>query len=170
MQNSGKIFETDWKNSIPKDVFYLRIKDSASGFGTNSNTRFTPQQPFDALLYCYPNLFLLELKTTEGISFSFDGSSPMIKKHQIDELTKATQYKGVIAGLLLNMRKYNKTYFLHIEDFNKYISNIDKKSINQQDIVSAGAIEVIGEIKRTRSKYYIGEFINKLQIEGEFND
>lgn len=162
-KNRGKIFEEDFKNSIPDDVYYLRIKDQASGFGQNNNLRFSARNPFDALMYCYPYLFLLELKSTKGTSFNFDGSSPMIKQHQIDELTKATQYKGIIPGFVFNMRKYKKTYFLHINDFNKLVQSLNKKSINQNDIVNAGAIEVIGKIKRVRYKYYIGEFIKNLR-------
>lgn len=162
-KNPGKKFEEDIKNSIPDNVYYLRIKDQASGFGEQSNLRFSAKNPFDALMYCYPFLFLLELKSTIGTAFSFEGSSPMIKQHQIDELTKATNYKGIIPGFIFNMRKYKKTYFLHINDFNKLIQSIDKKSINQTDIVRAGAIEVIGEIKRVRYKYYIGEFVEKIK-------
>jgi recombination protein U len=158
-KNAGKKFEEDFKNSIPSNIYYLRIKDQASGFGEQSNLRFSAKNPFDALMYCYPNLFLLELKSTKGTSFSFDGTNPMIKQHQIDELTAANKHKGIIPGFIFNMRKYKKTYFLHINDFNKLVQDLDKKSINQKDIVSAGAIEVFGEIKRVRYRYYIGEFI-----------
>lgn len=161
--NSGKQFEQDLKNSIPDNVYYLRIHDSAQSFNQTNNLRFSPKNPFDALLYIYPNLFTLELKTTIGTSFSFDGKSPMIKKHQIEGLTKASKFKGIISGFIFNMAKYNKTYFLSIENFNQFKESTNKKSINQQDIIDNGAIEVLGEIKRIRTKFYIGEFINKIQ-------
>lgn len=161
--NTGKIFEQDFKNSIPEDMYYLRIHDSPQSFNQTNTLRFSPKNPFDSLLYIYPFLFLLELKSTIGTSFSFDGKTPMIKKHQIEELTKASKYKGIIAGFVFHMSKYQKTYFLPIDKFNEFKNSTDKKSINQQDILNHGAIEIRGEIKRTRTKFYIGEFIKKIQ-------
>lgn len=165
--NEGKIFEEDFKKSVPQNTYYMRIKDPASSFGDNSNLRFSHKNPFDALIYCYPNLFFLELKSTKSTSYSFSldkkEKSKMIKANQIEELTKAAHYKGIIPGFLFNMRKYNKTYFLHIRDFNRFISEVDKKSINQDDIIKYGGIEVRGELKVKRYKYYVGEFIEKCQ-------
>lgn len=176
-QNEGKKFEGDWKQSIPENVYYLRIIDPAISFGNydneqndnvddnidDSHIRFSPSNPFDAIMYCYPNLFLLEQKSTKGTAYSFKGKSPMIKEKQIKELTRGSVHKGIIAGLLFNMRKYEKTYFMPIENFNKFLSETQKGSINQKDILTYGAIEVIGQIKKVRYKYYIGEFIEKIQ-------
>lgn len=170
-QNAGKVFEGDWKQSIPENVYYLRIIDPAISFSGedeeqgNSHTRFSPSNPFDAIMYCYPNLFLLEQKSTKGTAYSFQGKSPMIKEKQIKELTRGSKHKGIIAGFLFNMRKYEKTYFMPIENFNKFLSETEKGSINQKDIFAYGAIEVVGQIKKVRYKYYIGEFIEKVQSE-----
>lgn len=165
-QNKGKIFEIDWKNSIPSDTYYLRIVDPAVSWGNNeeSNIRFSPKNPYDAIMYCYPNLFTLELKSTKGTSFSFEGTSPMIKSNQIKELTRASQHKGIISGFIFNMRKYNKSWFLYIDDFNRFLENTNKKSINKDDIIEYGGIEVVGEIKRTRCRYYVGEFIERVKV------
>jgi penicillin-binding protein-related factor A (putative recombinase) len=173
------VFETAWKDSIPKDVYYLRIKDPAIGFNQEDNSeqnnnnndtnskkfkpRFSPTNPYDAFMYCYPNLFLLELKSAKDDRFSFKGSSAMIKEHQIEELTKAAIHKGIIPGFLFNCRKNNQTYFLHINDFNKFTNETDKSSINKQDIIKYGAIEVIGKIKKVKYRWYVGEFITEMQ-------
>jgi penicillin-binding protein-related factor A (putative recombinase) len=161
--NSGKIFEKDWKDSIPSNTYYLRIVDAPSSWGDNTNLRFSVKNPFDSLMYIYPNLFLLELKSAQDDRFSFKGSSVMIKEHQIKELTKAAIHKGVIPGFLFNCRKNNQTYFLHINDFNKFTNETDKSSINKQDIIKYGAIEVIGKIKKVKYKWYVGEFITEMQ-------
>ena len=36
-KNIGKVFEQNWKASIPDNVFYYRPPDSAQSFGSNSN-------------------------------------------------------------------------------------------------------------------------------------
>jgi len=170
--NDGKVFEQSWKNSIPPDVYYLRIIDPAIGWGNdkeNTGVRFAPKNPFDALMYSYPNLFLMELKSTKGTSYSFTGKTPMIKKHQIEELTKAINYKGIVAGFVFNMRSVAKTYFLHIEDFNRFMVETEKKSINEKDIKNYGAIEVIGKLKKVKYGYYIGEFIEKCKNDEVIN-
>jgi penicillin-binding protein-related factor A (putative recombinase) len=162
--NEGKIFEKSWKDSVPPDVYYLRIHDPPQSWGDSNKLRFSAKNPFDLLMYSYPYLFLLEMKSTKGTSFSFKGSSPMIKEHQIKSLTEADDYKGIVSGFIFNFRKQNssKAYFLHIEDFNKLIKSINKSSINEKDIIENNAMEIIGEIKRTRYKYYIGEFIKRI--------
>lgn len=173
--NSGKIFETELKDSIPSNSYYIRIKDSTLAFNQQEDAkdkqenkkgfkpRFAPKQPYDAFMYCYPNLFLLELKSAKDDRFSFKGSSVMIKEHQIEELTKAAIHKGIIPGFLFNCRKNNQTYFLHINDFNKFTNETAKSSINKQDIIKYGAIEVLGKIKKVKYKWYVGEFITEMQ-------
>jgi penicillin-binding protein-related factor A (putative recombinase) len=163
--NTGKIFEKEWKDSIPENCYYLRIVDPPQSWGDQTNLRFSPKNPFDALMYVYPNLFLLELKSTKGTAFSFTGTSPMIKKHQIVELSNACKFKGIVAGFVFNMTSKNKTYFLSIQGFNKFMELTDKKSINEKDIIEFGGIEVRGEIKKVRTKFYIGELIKKAATE-----
>ena len=33
--SSGKRFEHNWKNSVPKDIFYYRLRDGSSSWGGN---------------------------------------------------------------------------------------------------------------------------------------
>jgi recombination protein U len=164
--NDGKLFENDFKESVPKDTYYFRVKDPAQSFGEGQNNlRFSSPNPFDIILFHEDTMFALELKSTKGTAFSFKGSSPMIKENQIKELTKAAQFKGIIPGFIFNLRKEsgNKTYFLHISDFNKLIASTTKSSINEKDIIDSGAIEVRGEIKKVRYKYWVGEFILRMK-------
>jgi penicillin-binding protein-related factor A (putative recombinase) len=161
--NSGKIFEEDFKTSIPKNIYWFRIRDPAQSFNPNVQTglRFSLPNPYDLILFDGDTLFLLELKSTKGTSFSFTGKSQLIKEHQIKELTKAIEYKSIIAGFVFNFRKLheNKTYFLHIGDFNNFVDSTDKKSINEKDILNNNAIEIISKIKKVRYKYNISDFV-----------
>lgn len=132
--------------------------------GNNSKLRFTPRQPFDAFCFYSPCLYCWELKSTKGTSISFKGASPMIKKHQIKELTNASKYKNIIAGFIINFREpQNKVYFLNIKNFNKFSSETTKKSINMKDIIQYGGIETEGRIKRVRYKYNIKKLIEDIR-------
>lgn len=164
--NDGKIFETSFKESVPKDMYYLRLKDPASSFGDKGNKtlRFSVSNPFDILLFSAPILYTLELKSTKGTSFSFKGTTPMIKKNQIEGLTHAAEYENVISGLIFNFREpTNRTYFLHINSFNKFVEITAKSSINEKDILDAGAIKVEGRLKKVKYSYNIKEFVGKLK-------
>jgi penicillin-binding protein-related factor A (putative recombinase) len=90
----------------------------------------------------------------------------MIKKHQIDALTNASKFDGVKAGFLFCF--YNEstdvesTYYMPIQNFNKFLSDTDKKSINIIDVVTYGC-EKIDQVKlRTHYHYDISGLFDKL--------
>ena len=88
--NIGKIFEQNWKKSIPDNVFYYRPPDSAQSFGNTTNLRFSAKSPCDCFMFNGEILYTLELKTvgTKSISFERDKTDKgVIHKHQIDNLT-----------------------------------------------------------------------------------
>jgi len=168
LQNAGKIFESSFKDSIPSDCYYLRLKDPASSFGAQENKtlRFSVSNPFDALLYSSPNIFTLELKSTKSTAFSFKGKTPMIKPSQIKGLTESSKFEGVISGLVFNMREpTNKTYFLHIVNFNEFAASTTKSSINEKDIINAGAVAIDCRLKKVKYSYRIREFIDEMKAE-----
>lgn len=132
--NTGKIFEENFKKSIPEDTYYLRLHDSSIGFDIeNSTQRFALRSPYDCILFRKGRMFCLELKSCKGGRISYEGSSPMIKEHQIKELNKACQY-GIDAGFILNFRDTGNTYFLPMAQF-ECLTQIDtKKSFNESDV------------------------------------
>lgn len=135
----GKRFEKNFKDSVAKDTYYLRIVDPAIGFNIkDSKQRFSPKNPFDLILYKSPQMFCLELKSTKAQSISFAGSSPSIKKHQVKGLTKASKFCN--AGFIFNFRSHNQTYYVTIDDFNEEIKKIKKKSLNIKDIKPIGLL------------------------------
>lgn len=163
--NAGKRFEADWRDSIPADVYYHRLNDPAQSFAPGANTRFSLDNPFDCMMYRYPTLFTLELKTTKGTSFTFWRSdfgkgTYMIKKVQILGLTEAARYTGVVAGLLLNFREKQHTYFLDIESFAEYTKTLPKKSINEQDVIAAGGLLIGQRLLKVNSRYDVEGFIH----------
>ena len=157
-KNVGKIFEEDFSNSVESDWFCYRLKDAAQSYNNSENTKFSWDNPFDYILFNGSTLYCLELKSTcqkyMGFQISKDDkSSKMIKWHQIESLTKASEHKNVISGFLLNFRLDSNeqiTYFFNIKDFNRMMKNINKKSFNIMDAVLNGAIKVQGVKKRTR--------------------
>ena len=110
-KNEGKQFEDNWKSSIPENVLYYRLKDSAQSFGfknnENTNLRFSLKNPCDCFLFCSPYFFTIELKSTVSTSISFEReknqkNKKMIHYHQINGLNKFSKYNFVISGFLFN--------------------------------------------------------------------
>ena len=169
MKNIGKIFEEDFKNSIPDNILVYRLPDAAQSFGGSSKLRFSRKNPFDFLLW-NPNMkkiFALELKTVKGKSISFEkdeGESKEIHMHQINGLKEWGSYDGVVAGFVINFRELEKTIFLEINEFISMIDFIEKKSFSYNDLTSNNIdFHVISQIKKiTRYKYDIEKFFNEI--------
>lgn len=165
-KNVGKIFEEDFANSTPKDWFCHRLKDSAQSYNNSSDTKFSWENPFDYFLFNGKTLYCLELKSTSQKYMGFqenkdDKSKKMIKWHQIESLTEASEYQGIIAGFMLNFRLNDDeqiTYFLDIRDFNKMKDSINKKSFTIMDAVLHGAKKISGFKRRTRWHWNLDEF------------
>ena len=69
-------------------------------------------------------------------------------------------YKGVISGFVFNFRwgeddklPGEKTFFLNIDNFSNFMVESDKRSINMNDIVEYGGIEIESIRKRTQFTY-----------------
>lgn len=136
-KNIGKVFEENWKESIPENVWYYRPPDSAQSFGSNSNLRFSAKSPCDCFMYNGEVFYTLELKSVGTTSISFERTKEdkgVIHKHQIDKLLEFSTYKNIVSGLLLDFRLSNKTYFCMIEEFVNMTNNLDKKSFNEKDL------------------------------------
>lgn len=171
--NSGKRFENDWKKSIEdaKQIYYYRLKDSPAGFGQDSKfTRFTNRNPYDCYGFYKFHLFPMELKHTKNGSISIQREktekNKMIKLHQIQGLAEASQYKGICAGFVFNFtneeKDINHTYWLSIADFNCFLSENSKKSINEKDTIVYNGVLITTEKKRVNYTYNVLELLNSL--------
>lgn len=166
MKNIGKIFEEQFKKSVPEYALIHRLPDSAQSFGGNSNLRFSNKSPFDYILYNSKShlLYALELKTVKGKSITFERTKEdkgEIHFYQIKALNEWNKYDGVVSGFLIEFRAIEKTVFLQIDEFNKLISIIDKKSFNFDDLVEHGInfLFVNQEKKISRYLYDVETFL-----------
>ena len=173
--NKGKKFERNFRDSaIDQGVLIVRLNDTNLSFipGKEENSRFTADNPCDFILYEKPNIYFLELKSTEYSSISIQRlptgpKDKMIKAHQINSLTQFSLCDGAICGFIFNFREKDSyeetTYFLNIKDFNTFLCESDKKSINKLDIVQYGGIVLKQVLKRTQYTYNVKDFINRTQ-------
>ena len=169
-KNPGKIFEDNFRDSVESNMYFYRLRDSASAFGGGSeHLRFSISNDYDCFIYKEPSFFPLELKSNKGTSFSIqkikEEKGKDIKLNQISGLTKAGEHEGVYSGLILDFRKSGNTYWLNIKDFNVFNNGTEKKSINEKDVIEFGGIKIRSQIKKINYKYYIGELLEKIQSE-----
>ena len=153
--NSGKRFEQNWKNSIPKDIFYYRFRDGSSSWGGNDKVRFQQTNICDCLMFDGDYLYLLELKSTKGKSLPFNN----IKKHQIDDLLWASEYANTICGLVVEFSDLTGCYFIEIGRFKAFYDSTNRKSI-PIDCLRKNGIKIGTEKKKINSKFDVKKFIN----------
>ena len=167
--NEGKIFERSFANSMPDGIYFQRLIDPAASFGGSSVTRFSPHQPYDFYAYSNPYFYAMELKSTANSltywrkDFEVKGKKQTyeIKKCQIEGLTKAATYPGVIAGFYINFRNVNKTYFLSISNFHKLTDTLEKKSINYKDVERYGIL-IEQKLVKVNYKYNLRKFFDDI--------
>ena len=153
-RNAGKVFEDDFKASIPEEVYFLRLHDSSIGFDIEHSTqRFSLKSPFDTILCYEGQMYAFELKSHRGKIISFHGSRAPIKRIQVVRLTEASA-AGAIAGMILNFRDYEETYFIQADEFLHFMDTCGKKSVNLSDAREMG-IRIPEQKKITHSSYDI---------------
>lgn len=143
----GKRFEEDFKKSIPKDVFFLRLIDSG-GWSNASNTRFTPSNLCDCIVFKEGRLYLLELKSHKGKSI------PVQAMKQLDRMAEI-QIQGVQACMILNYREHNVTYLIAVQSVVECLKT--RKSVPISWCEEHGQL-IPQTLKRTRYRYDLSRF------------
>ena len=172
-QNVGKIFEIDWRSSIPSYCFVQRLYDPPQAFIQRSDTRFSHKNPCDYIIFSGKHriLFPMELKSTKYKSFSVqlaedDDPNKMIKYHQIKGLTDMARCANVEPAFVFNFRNEEAgtqvTYWQAISNFNEMMKQVNKKSFNEVDLLVYGAINVTGQIKRTHYTWNVDGLLNTI--------
>ena len=173
--NAGKLFEAQFKKSIPDTVLLIRLNDSAQSFKKSEFARFTPKNPCDFLAFdtLAHILYAIECKSTKYKSINFEDvesdkkQNKMIHVHQIESLTKFSKYDGVIGCFIFNFRdeknNVERTYYQDIEKFNRMVSSINKKSFDEIDLIRNGAIKINGNRKRLYYVWSLNELFQKLR-------
>lgn len=172
MKNAGKIFEEDFKKSVPDYCLLIRIPDPPQAFTQNAGTKFSRKNICD--YYCFQSksqiFYALELKSTKNRYITFEDIAldepvkKMIHKHQIIGLTKYLQYNNVVSGFIFNFRdeqnNIERTYFQNIKDFNTMCKKINKFSFNEMDLLLHRAVKIQGKKKRVHYKWELQEFFD----------
>ena len=171
-KNEGKNFESVLKSSATSYLKIVRIPDPPQSFIQRSDTKFSKKNPYDYEAYdsLHRISYSLELKSTSQKYLTYhtnkedekEGKSAMIQWHQIEGLTKASEYDNCIAGFMFNFRLDNGEqllYFMNIKDFNRFRINTSKKSLNIMDIVLNNGIKINGEKLRKNYRWNLDEFL-----------
>ena len=170
-KNVGKIFEEQFKISVPNYCLLQRLNDSPQAFKQSNLTRFTRENPCDFFLFdsIAHILYCLELKTTKNKYMTFEDidseeqQNKMIHKHQILSLLEFSKFDNVMSGFIFNFRdeihNMERTYFQDAESFNKMCKSINKSSFNEMDLILNGAIKINGIKKRVKYTWNIDEFL-----------
>lgn len=171
-KNEGKKFEGTFRSCAPPYLKLTRIPDPPQSFTQRSDTRFSKKNPYDfeAFDSIHRIQYSLELKTTSQKYLTYHTSekdeeekkSANIQWHQIEGLTKASEYDNCLAGFMFNFRLDNGEqllYFMDIKDFNKFRTNTNKRSLNIMDISLNGGIKIKGEKLRVNYKWNLDEFL-----------
>lgn len=171
MVNEGKNFEAIFKSSSPSYLKIVRLPDPPQSFTQRSDTRFSNKNPYD--YECYDSFhrisYSLELKTASQKYLTYHTCEEDEKKkkfanikwHQIEGLTKASEYDNCIAGFMFNFRLDNGEqllYFMNIKDFNRYRLSTNKKSLNILDISLNGGVKISGEKLIKNYRWNLDEF------------
>lgn len=148
-QNAGKIFEFQIINSIPNYMYKLRLKDISVRFKNDTN-------PCDMIVFYDGRFYMFELKSTKNSSLPFAN----IHYHQFKDLELADKIEGLHAGFLIEMRKYNETYYLPIKKALDYVENSGRKSFSI-DFLRENGIKIRQTLKRTRYTFDMEKLITE---------
>lgn len=157
--NKGKIFEKNFKKSVPGDMFYYRLKDGTAGFKgqKNENVRFQATNICDCILFDGKLLFLLELKNHKGKSLPYS----CIRKSQKEGLLLEQYKKNVVCGLVINFEDLEECYFLHICDVREFMRKSDRKSI-PIDYCRKMGVKIEMKKLRVNYKYNIKKWLDNI--------
>ena len=168
-KNIGKVFEQNFKNSIPNDVLVYRPPDAAQSFDMSSKLRFSKHSPCDFILFSgrRNTFWALELKTFGG-SCSFERTKEdkgIIHYYQVESLRKFSTYENVCSGFILDFRKSENTYFLKIDEWDNLINSITKKSFNEDDLLKYANPVLIEKKKlKVNYRYDIDKFLDDSKL------
>lgn len=155
--NSGKRLESNFKKSIPDDIFFYRFKDGSSAWGGNDKVRFQSSNICDCLIFNGSKLYLLELKSTKGKSLPFAN----IRENQLKELSLATYYKNIVSGLVIEFSDLDRCFFMYISDITDFIRQGIRKSVPIEYCEEKG-IEIEIKKKKVNNSFNIKKLLKEI--------
>lgn len=154
--NPGKVFQEDFTKSFSEyeeDISVDRLKDDMAGFKAVTNI-------CDFIVYQNPCQYFFELKSYQGRTIP----KKAFRENQLEGLLKKAKIDGAVPGFILNYRLAaddQRAYFVHISDIHTILVSLGRKSISIDDAEEWG-IRMEGARKRTRYKYFVLDFLDKL--------
>ena len=171
-KNEGKNFESILKQNAPSYLKMVRIPDPPQSFTQRSDTRFSKKNPYDFEAYdsVHRISYSLELKSTLQKYLTYhtceedekEKKSANIQWHQIEGLTRASEYDNCLAGFMFNFRLDSGEqllYFMNIKDFNKFRQGTNKKSLNIMDISLNGGVKINGKKLKKNYRWDLDRFL-----------
>lgn len=162
MRNLGKIFEDNFRKSVPEDVFFYRFRDSGSSFyGGNNGLRFTPSNIADNMLFFDGCLLLNELKSHKGKSIPIsciDGNKT--KHRQIIDMLEANRHHNVFSNLIVFFSDVERCFVINIEEFDNFVRCDQRKSIPLSFFEENG-IEIEVTKKRTNYTFNLNKWLKE---------
>lgn len=157
MTYSGKEFEDDFRESFDEsnaDCSLIRLYDTTNGFRGVAN-------PCDFIMGTNYGTMLLECKTTQEASFSFDNLTSFQLEAMSYHTDTTTNTKG---GVLIYFRKYPMVVYYPIELIRKLIYE-GKKSINPTKLEPGRfGKEISITRKRIHIKVDIDSLLNAMKL------
>lgn len=174
--NTGKRFEADWRDSVPRSVWYYRLRDSPGNFygGAQEGVRFTADNICDCVLFKYPMLCLVELKTIDQKSIpltkifgDWKKEKGVYKKEKhIREMAAAAQHDGISAVVVIEFRPIRRTFAVSAADVLAFLAAGERKSIPWQWAAVKG-IEVDQRQLKVNWRYDVAGLLARLEKVGE---
>lgn len=155
--NSGKRLESNFKKSIPDDIFFYRFKDGSSAWGGNDKVRFQSSNICDCLIFNGSKLYLLELKSTKGKSLPFTN----IRENQLKELSLATYYKNIVSGIVIEFSDLDRCFFMYIDTITDFIRIGSRKSVPIEYCEEKG-IEIEIKKKKVNNSFNIKKLLEEI--------
>lgn len=149
----GKSWEADFKESFKGTKYekgLMRLYDACNGFSGVTT-------PCDFVIYSHPNFYCFELKAVQDKRLDF----AKIRPNQLEGLSKWSENKGVIAGVLVNFYTYGSIFFIPVEVINLFKSH-GKKSINME-MCEKYCYKADGSKKRTRFRINVLKTVEDLR-------
>lgn len=155
--NNGKRLESNFKKSVPNDIFYYRFKDGTASWDKGSLTRFQQKNICDCMLFDGNRLYLIELKSTKGKSIPFGN----FRENQLKELSMAQYFTNTVAGIVIEFSELDRAFFMRISDITDFIRKGERKSI-PLDYCAEKGIEIEIKKKRVNNSFNIRKLLEEI--------
>lgn len=101
-------------------------------------------------------LYAIELKTVKGKSISFERTkedSGEIHYHQIEGLKEWNRFDNTKCGLVIEFRQIEKTVYIDIDEFQRILDSVPKKSFSYDDLDKYEIKYLVIDQKKARTRF-----------------